>query len=79
MGERVGFLVIYGAIFLTACAENGLVPHPPPVVINVPLQRNEEVVCVESRIRLSLPVAFPLFSYARRTWTCDLRDRPPRV
>ena len=74
---RLGCLI--AALFLAGCAEDALVAHPPPVVINVPLKVNQEVVCVESRVRVGLPVAFPAFTWARRIWTCDLRDRPPRV
>ena len=52
-------------------------PHPPPVIINVPLKLGQEVVCVESRIRMGMPVLFPLLSYAKRVWTCDLRAKQP--
>jgi hypothetical protein len=62
---------------LAACAEDPLVAHPPPVIINVPLKLGQEVVCVESRIRIGIPVAFPLISYAKRVWTCDLRAKQP--
>lgn len=70
---------LLAAFFLTACGEDALVSHPPPVVITVPLKINQEVVCVESRLRMGFPFPFPAISYAKRIWTCDLRDRPPRV
>lgn len=65
------------ALVLAACADEGLVPHPPPVTIMMPLKLGQEVVCVESRIRMGMPVVFPLLSYAKRTWTCDLRAKAP--
>jgi hypothetical protein len=33
-------------------------------VLGVPLKLGQEVVCVESRIRMGMPVIFPLLSYA---------------
>jgi len=62
---------------VAGCSENGLVPHPPPVVINVPLKLGQEVVCIESRIRMEMPILFPLIAWARREWVCDLRAKKP--
>ena len=67
------------ALVLAACGDDGVIPHPPPVVINVPLKLNQEVVCVESRFYIGMPFAFPMIRFAKRVWTCDLRDRPPRI
>lgn len=62
---------------LAACGDDGPIPHPPPVTINVPLKLGQEVVCVESRIYMGLPVVFPVLRYAKRVWTCDLRAKLP--
>ena len=43
----------------------------------MPLKLGQEVVCVESRIRMGMPAVFPLLSYAKRVWTCDLRAKLP--
>ena len=70
-------LLILFALLLAACGDDALVAHPPPVIINVPLKLGQEVVCVESRIRMGMPAVFPLLSYAKRVWTCDLRAKLP--
>lgn len=65
-------LCLAAAVALSACGDDGILPHPVPVALTHPLKVGELVVCEETLFRVGVPNFFPIIQWARRTFTCEL-------
>ena len=67
------------AVFLAACSSEGIVPQPVPVAMSYVLRPGYEVACVETLTRINIPSVMPFFARARRTFTCEVREKSTAV
>jgi hypothetical protein len=71
--------VVIGLALLAGCSDDAIKPQTPPVVMTYPLKIGEEVVCEETLTRIGLGVhpILPGIGWAKRTFRCEVRLKPP--
>jgi hypothetical protein len=70
-------LIVLLALLLPGCGDDAIQPHPAPITLSHPMLLGDEVVCVETLVRFSMPGVLPIIGWAKRTFTCELHRKPP--